>query len=139
MAHEDLRREHVIERSSDRAFALVFVAAFVLICGWPLLHGASPRWWAGALAAVLAVIGLVKPGLLAGANRAWSALGVALGHIVAPAVLAVLFYAVLTPVGMLMRLTGNDSMRLKRERDAASYWIARKPPGPPADSMKNQF
>ena len=139
MAHEDLNREQLVEGSSDRNFGLVFAGAFLLIGGLSLLHAESVRWWAFLVSAVFGGIALVRPSLLAGLNRLWTRFGVLLGKIVSPIALGVLFYAALTPVGILMRLAGKDPLRLKRDAGADSYWIERKPPGPAPDSMTNQF
>lgn len=139
MAHEDLAREQHVEGSSDRTFGLAIAVLFLLMALAPLRHGHAPRWWALAVAAPLGLIGLVKPVLLARANRLWIKLGVLLGKVVSPIALGILFYGVLTPLAAVMRLTGQDPLRLKLDPDADSYWIARKPPGPPPDSMTNQF
>ena len=139
MAHEDLSREQGAEGSSDRSFGLVFAAGFLLVAGWPLLHGEMPRWWAAILASSLALIALTRPALLAGPNRLWTRLGILLGKVISPVALAIVFYGVLAPVGALMRLTGKDPLRLKRDSRADSYWVRRNPPGPPPDSMSNQF
>ena len=139
MAHEDLTREQRLEGSSDRSFGLVFAGFFLIIACWPLLHREEPRGWAFVISVVFAVIALLKPALLAGINRLWIKLGVLLGKVVSPIVLGVLFYCVLTPVGSIMRLTGKDALRLKRDHSMKSYWIPREPPGPPPDSMTNQF
>jgi predicted membrane metal-binding protein len=139
MAHEDLSREQHVESSSDRAFGLVFAAAFGLVCLWPLLHHEPPRWWALALAILLALVALTRPVLLAGLNRLWTRLGVLLGKFVSPVALGILFYGVITPLGVLARLAGKDPLRLKREPAATSYWIERQPPGPPPGSMNRQF
>jgi len=139
MAHEDLTRAQQVEGSSDRSFGLVFAMVFLLIAAWPLMHGAVPRWWAGAAAVIFAAIALTKPNLLTGLNRLWIKLGVLLGKLVSPIALGILFYGVLTPIGAVMRLSGKDPLRLKRDASAGSYWIQRKPPGPPPDSMTNQF
>jgi hypothetical protein len=72
-------------------------------------------------------------------NRWWIKLGVFLGKVVSPVALGIVFYAVVVPIGFLMRVTNKDPLRLKREADARTYWIARTPPGPPPDSMTNQF
>jgi hypothetical protein len=98
-----------------------------------------PRWWAAGVAAFFGVIALTNPTLLASLNRLWIKLGVLLGKLVSPIALGVLFYGVLVPIGVVMRLTGKDPLRLKRDTGAASYWISRTPPGPPPDSMTNQF
>jgi len=139
MAHEDLSRDQEIEGSSDRSFGLVFTAVFLLIAIWPLFYRESPRWWAVALATIFAIIATWKPALLAGLNRLWLKLGLLLGKIVSPIALGILFYGVVAPIGLVMRLTGKDPLRLKLDSGANSYWILRKPPGPPPDSMTNQF
>lgn len=139
MGHEDLSREEHIEGSSDRSFGFVFAAVFALIALWPLLHQGGVRVWALVVAAAFALIAVVRPTLLATPNRLWMKLGLLLGKIVSPIALGILFYAVLTPLGVLMRLTGKDPLRLKRDAAAASYWIPREPPGPPPGSMTNQF
>ena len=139
MGHEDLSREEHIEGSSDRSFGFVFAAVFALIALWPLLHHGGVRVWALAVAAAFGLIAVVRPALLATPNRLWMKLGLLLGKIVAPIALGILFYAVLTPLGVAMRLAGKDPLRLKRDDAAASYWISREPPGPPPGSMTNQF
>jgi hypothetical protein len=139
MAHEDLSREQQIEGSSDRSFGLVFAAMFVIVACWPLLRLQPPRWWALGAASVLVIISFWKPAFLAYFNRLWTRLGLLLGRIVSPVALGILFYAVLAPIGAIVRLTGKDPLRLKLDPGAASYWIERSPPGPPPDSMTNQF
>jgi hypothetical protein len=139
MAHEDLNRIQAVEASSDRAFGLVFAAVFLVIAGWPLFYGEALRWWAVGIAAAFAAIALLKPSLLAGLNRQWIKLGLLLGKIVSPIALGILFYCVVAPIGLVMRLSGKDPLRLKLDPGAKSYWIPRKPPGPPPDSMTNQF
>ena len=139
MAHEDLNREQQIEASSDRNFGLVFAAVFIVVGALPLLHGESIRWWSFVVSAIFGGVALVRPSLLAGLNRLWTRLGLLLSKVISPIALGVLFYAALTPVGILMRLTGKDPLRLKRDAGLDSYWIARQPPGPPPDSMTNQF
>ena len=139
MAHEDLNREQHVEGSSDRAFGLVFAGVFFLIGSWPILHGESPRWWAMGIAVGIALVAVLKPGLLAPLNRFWLKLGLLLGRIVSPIALGILFYGAFAPIGLWLRLSGKDPLRLKRDRDSSSYWRPRKPAGPPPDSMTNQF
>ncbi len=139
MAHEDLKRDQHVEGSSDRAFGLVFAGVFLVIAGIPLFHGEALRWWSVGVAAVFALVALVKPALLAGLNRLWMKLGILLGKVVSPIALGILFYVVITPIGIMIRLTGKDPLRLKFDSDAESYWIPREPPGPPPGSMNNQF
>lgn len=139
MAHEDLTREQQVEGSSDRSFGLVFAAVFLIIACWPLFYGETPRWWSVVVSAAFAVIALLKPALLARLNRLWMKFGILLGKVVSPIALGILFYGVLTPIGAVIRLTGKDPLRLKLDSGADSYWIRREPPGPPPDSMTNQF
>jgi hypothetical protein len=139
MAHEDLSREQQVQGSSDRSFGLVFAAVFLIIACWPLLHGETPRWWSAGVAAVFASIAVVKPALLGRLNRLWMKLGILLSTAVSPIALGILFYGVFAPIGALIRLTGKDPLRLKRDPQVESYWLPRKPPGPPPDSMTNQF
>ena len=139
MAHEDLNRTQLVEGSSNRTFGLVFAGVFLVITAWPLFHGEALRGWASAIAAAFALVALAKPTLLTRPNQLWMKLGIVLGKVVNPIALGILFYGVFTPIGAAMRLTGKDSLRLKFNPNADSYWILRDPPGPPPDSMTNQF
>jgi hypothetical protein len=125
--------------SSDRAFGLVFTAFFAIVAVLPMLRSEPPRPWAFAAAGVLLALALAAPRLLAPLNRLWLKFGDLLHRIVSPIALAILFYGVVTPTGLLMRLFGKDPLRLRFDREAKSYWIAREPPGPPPESLKDQF
>ena len=124
---------------SERSFGLVFAAVFAIISLWPLLSAEKARLWLLAIAAIFLAAAFVAPHTLAPLNRLWYRIGILLGKVVTPLVLGVLWFAVVTPVGLLMRLFGKDPLRLKREPAAKSYWIERSPPGPIAGSLKNQF
>jgi hypothetical protein len=139
MAHEDLNRDQVIEGSSDRAFGGVFALVFLIVAAWPILHASPPRWWALALATVFSGVAWLRPSYLAPLNRRWIKLGVFIGQVVSPVALGVLFFGMLTPVAIVMRLAGKDPLLLKRDPNASSYWHVRKPPGPRPDSMNQQF
>ena len=105
----------------------------------PLLHDNPVRWWALAAAAVFCGLALLLSRALAPLNRLWSRFGLLLSKIVSPIVLALLYFLTVVPVGLLMRLSGKDPLRLRFDPKAESYWIPRTPPGPAPDSMKNQF
>ena len=139
MAIEDLNREQHVEGSSDRTFGLVFAGVFLLIAGWPLIHGEAVRWWSVGISAVFALVAFIRPALLAELNRLWMKLGILLGKIVSPIALGILFYVVITPIGLMIRVAGKDPLRLKFDPEADTYWIPREPPGPPPGSMNNQF
>ncbi|RZJ24568.1 MAG: hypothetical protein EOO54_09035 [Haliea sp.] len=125
---------------SERSFGFLMSAAFALLAGYLLLRSAAVLAAGLAAGAALAfgLLALARPRMLAPLNRAWFALGQLLGRIVNPLVLGVIFFVVLSPVGLLTRAFGRDELRIRR-RHAASYWIERTPHGPPGDSFKNQF
>ncbi len=137
--HEDFGREDEHRPGSPRGFGLVFAVVFLLIALWPLTGDGGPRLWALTLAAALAIVAWLRPRLLAAPSAAWSRFGLALHRLVSPVVLALLFYAVVTPLGALMRATGGDPLRLRFDADADSYWIPRRPPGPPPETLRRQF
>ncbi|MBX3627670.1 MAG: hypothetical protein KF892_21855 [Rhizobacter sp.] len=139
MSHEDLTREEEVEGSSDRSFGVVFAVVFLIIALFPLLHAGAVRWWSVGVSAAFAVVAFTVPSILAVPNRLWMKFGLLLAKIVSPIALGILFYLVFTPIGLLMRLSGKDPMRLKADPNAKSYWIDREPPGPPPQSMTNQF
>lgn len=112
----------------------MFAAVFAVLGLWPGLSGLAPRWWSLAVAAACAGLALLRPAALAPFNRLWFRFGLALHRVTTPAILAVLFFAVFTPAGMVLRLLGKDPLRLRRGGD--SYWLPRA--APPQD-MRNQF
>ena len=137
--HEDIRREHEVVGSSDRAFGLTFAGFFAILAGLSWWREGE-RWplWLGA-AAAFALVGLVLPRLLAPLNKAWTKLGMLLFLVVNPAVMFLLFATTIVPIGLIRRALGKDSLRLRFDPDAPSYWISRDPPGPAPSSMKKQF
>ena len=139
MAHEDLTRVERVEGSSNRSFGLVFAVVFLMIAAWPILDGRALRWWAVVIAATFALLAVLYPSVLTLPNRWWTKFGLLLGKVVSPIALGLLFFGVITPLGAVMRLTGKDPLRLQLDRKTDSYWIPRDPPGPPPESMTNQF
>lgn len=139
MAHEDLSREHAAEGGSDRSFGLVFAGVFAVVAFVPALRGHGVRLWAIVPAAAFAVAALTRADLLAPLNRAWTRLGLMLARWVNPIALGAIYYLVITPIGLLMRRSGRDTMSRRADPAAASYWIVREPPGPPPDSMGHPF
>lgn len=137
--HEDVSRSHAVKASSNRAFGWVFTAVFLVIAVWPLVQHGTVRWWSLVVSGVFLLITVAAPALLALPNRLWQRFGVLLNRIISPIVLAILFYAVVTPMGMLMRVFGKTNLRLKRNASEKSYWIPRDPPGPKPDSLNHQF
>ena len=137
--HEDFSRTQEVKGSSNRAFGWTFVAVFLIVGLWPLGFNHGLRWWAVITAALVMVATLAVPGVLTIPNRLWLRFGALLHRLVSPVVLALMFYVVVTPVGLLMRALGKDLLGLKRGDPLASYWIKRDPPGPKPSSMSKQF
>jgi hypothetical protein len=137
--HEDFSRTEEVKGSSDRSFGLVMAGFFTLVALSPLLHGRELRFWALIPASLFLLLAFAAPRLLHPLNRLWLAFGLLLYKLVSPLALAILFYLAVVPTGLLMRAFGQDPLRLRRDPAAASYWLPREPPGPPPDSMKNQF
>lgn len=94
--------------------------------------------WAVGVSIVFAILAIAAPNLLTPLNRAWMQFGALLHRIVSPIVLAVLFFVVITPFGLVMRVMKRDPLRLSRHEDR-SYWVDRMPPGPRPDSLDKQF
>ncbi len=137
--HEDLGRGHEAKQGSPRGFGIVFAVVFAVIGLWPLMDGEGARAWALVLAAVLLVLALMRPALLAPLNRLWLGLGAVLHRIVNPLVMGLMFFAIIMPTALVLRLMGKDLLRRRFHPGAESYWIPREPPGPEPQSMRNQF
>ena len=135
--HEELERDVPPAGSSDRAFGLVFAVVFAVVGLWPLLHAAPPRLWPFAPAALALGFALFAPRRLAPLNRAWTRFGHLLARLTNPLVLGLLFFLVVTPMGLAMRALGKDPLRRRLEPEAASYWIRRPLPAP--GPMSRQF
>ena len=137
--HEDFSREHEVRSSSDRAFGLVVAAFFAALALVPMPLHRAPRVWALPIAAAFLLVAIVRPVLLAPLNKLWARLGLLLNRITNPVIMVILFYGAVTPIAFLMRIAGKDQLSLEWEPQARSYWIPRTPPGPPPESMRDQF
>ena len=138
-AHEFQAREEVGKISSERNFGLVFACFFLLLVALSLYNGRTSWHYWLPLAALSALLAYLAPDALAPLNRLWAKFGHILHMIVSPLILGILFYGCISPIGLLMRFAGKDSMRRKFEPAAQSYWIIREPPGPAPETFKHQF
>ncbi len=140
--HEDFGREDEVKVGSDRSFGLTVGGILALIGVVRWVFGDGLGWLTAVflcVGAVLVLAGLIAPRILAPFKRAWMKLALLLYKVTNPIVMGLLFYFSVTPVALLMKLFGKDPLRLKFDAAASSYWIAREPPGPEPESMKQQF
>lgn len=138
-SHETLWRPEEAPVSSNRSFGLTFAGAFAALGAISLWRGGLERgaWELGLAVGLLAVAGFA-PGMLAPLNRTWAWIGRGLSHVVTPLLILVLFYGVVTPVGLAMRAVGKDPLRLRRNRQSSSYWIDCREESKTSD-MRRQF
>ncbi len=137
--HEDFNREEKVKGSSNRSFGLVFTVVFFLIGLFPLLGSGPVRLWSLGLGGAFFVVSFLRPDVLQPLNRLWTQFGLLLNKIISPVILAVLFFLVVTPTGLLMRLFSGNPLKPRFDPKADSYWIKRDPPGPKPESMSDQF
>ncbi|MEE4015421.1 SxtJ family membrane protein [Roseibium sp. FZY0029] len=114
-----------VRMGSERNFGLVFAAVFALIGLWPITDGAAPRWVLLGLSAVFIALAMFAPQVLRVPNRLWFKLGLLLGAVVAPIVMAIVYLVVLIPIGLAMRASGKDPLSKKMDPTEKSYWITR--------------
>ncbi|HIO23050.1 MAG TPA: hypothetical protein EYN22_01490 [Nitrospinaceae bacterium] len=137
--HENLDKEEEVKVSSDRSFGIVFTLVFLAMGVWVVSGGQSKGWLFFVSAALFLVVAIARPSILGPLNRAWAKLGLLLGQVFNPILLGVVFFLVVTPMAVIRRLLGKDSLHLKSKSNLESYWIDRSPAGPKFGSMTKQF
>jgi len=137
--HEDVNRAETVTVGSDRSFGWVFTVfcAIVAAIQFWLGHGAAWGWLIAS--AAFAGTTLVYSRALRPLNILWFKFGMLLHLVVSPVVLGIMFFAVFTPIGWLMRLSGKRPLSLRFDAAAQSYWVQRRPPSPPPGSFDQQF
>jgi hypothetical protein len=125
-----------IKISSNRSFGLVFFVVFLLIAIYPLTNNEEIRIWSIILSLIFLILGLLKSKFLYPLNILWFKFGVFLGKIVSPIIMSIIFFLVVTPIGLLMRLFGKDILHLKLNKKKRTYWIEKSVI---KSTMKNQF
>jgi hypothetical protein len=124
-----------IKISSNRSFGIVFFIVFILIAIYPLINNGELRIWSLILSFVFLILGLLNSKILYPLNKIWFKFGLLLGRIVSPLVMAIIFFLVVTPIGLLMRILNKDLLNLKFNK-SKSYWIKKNEQ---KSKMKNQF
>lgn len=137
--HESQGSSEELVVPSERSFGNVFAGVFALVGGYRMWRGhADAALWLGG-SAVFVALAWWWPGPLRPLNRLWARFGALLHHIMTPLIMALMFFGVITPIGLLMRLLGKDPLRLQQEPGAASYWVPRSEAASREGAMKDQF
>ena len=125
-----------IKMSSNRSFGLVFFFVFLIVGLWPLMREESPKIWLLIISIFFLVLGVVNSKLLTPLNKVWFKIGIFLGNLVAPIVMGIIFFLVVTPIGLIMKIIGKDVLQKKYDKKKKSYWIKRDDS---FNTMKRQF
>ena len=124
-----------VKISSNRSFGIVFFIVFLLIALYPLISGGELRLWSFITSVIFLILGILNSIVLTPLNKLWFKFGIFLGKIVSPIIMGIIFFLVVTPIGLLMRFIGKDVLNLKFNSHK-SYWVEKKGP---KSKMKNQF
>ena len=124
-----------IKISSNRSFGFVFFVVFFVISLWPILSENEIRIWSLILSVIFLILGILNSKILAPLNKVWFRFGIFLGNFIAPIVMGVVFFLVVTPTGILAKLFKKDLINLKKNNDK-TYWVEKKET---ISNMKNQF
>ena len=125
-----------IKINSNRNFGIVFFFVFLIISLWPLTNENPLRVWSIFVAIIFLILGLMNSKLLTPLNILWFKFGKLLGFIIAPIVMGIVFFIVITPIGLFMKIIGKDLLNDKYNNKNKSYWINREKS---KGTMKQQF
>ena len=124
-----------VKIGSNRSFGIVFFIVFLLIAIYPLINSGELRLWSLIISIFFLVLGLINSKILNPLNKLWFKFGVFLGKIISPLVMGIIFFLVVTPIGLIMRLLNKDLLKLNFNK-TNTYWIEKTEP---KSKMKNQF
>ena len=123
-------------QSSNKSFGLLFFVVFLILALWPLKNGSNINLYFIITSTIFLILGLINSKLLSPLNKSWIKLGEILGMIIAPIVMALVYFVILTPVSFIVRIFGKDLLGLKFLKEKETYWIKRKKN---IGTMKKQF
>tara|TARA_Y100000817_G_scaffold269242_1_gene226697 strand:+ start:404 stop:793 length:390 start_codon:yes stop_codon:yes gene_type:complete len=124
-----------IKIGSNRSFGVVFFVVFLLIGLWPILKGNEIRIWSIVISLIFLILGILNSKILTPFNKVWFRFGIFLGNFISPIIMGIVFFLVVTPTGLIMKLFRKDLINL-RKNNSSTYWIEKKDI---KSSMKNQF
>ena len=120
---------------SNKSFGIIFFVVFLLISFYPLLNNESIRLWSLIISTIFLILGILNSNLLSPLNKLWFKFGLLLGKVVSPLIMGIIFFLVVTPTALIMRIIGKDLLSLKFN-NKKSYWIEKTGP---KSKMKDQF
>jgi hypothetical protein len=129
-----MKKLNKISKRSNITFGILFFILFLIISLYPLKSDGVIRVWSIILSLIFLIITIIRPNLFIFLNKLWIQFGILLGKIISPIVMSLVFFFVVTPIGILLRIFKKDVMGLKR--GAYTYWINREDK---IQSMKKQF
>ena len=124
-----------IKISSNRNFGIVFFIVFLVVAIYPLINSNEIQIWSLILSLLFLILGLINSKILTPLNKLWFKFGIFLGKIISPIIMGIIFFFIVTPIGVIMRLLSKDILNLKYNSEN-SYWIKKNGP---ESKMKNQF
>ena len=128
-------KKNKIVISTNRSFGIVFFIFFFIIATYPLINGGDIRIWSIFIAVTFLILGLLNSRILTPFNKIWIKFGVLLGNLISPIILGIIFFLIITPTSLIMKILGKNLLNLKKN-NKSSYWVER----PKIKSkMKNQF
>ena len=123
-------------KSTNKSFGLLFFIVFLILGLWPLKNGENFNYYFILISLIFLILGIINSSLLTPLNRLWVKFGEILGLIIAPIVMAIVYFIILTPVSLIVRLFGKDLLGINFTKNSNSYWIERKKK---LGSMDKQF
>ena len=124
-----------IKIGSNKSFGVVFFIVFLLIAIYPLINNGELRIWSSIIAIIFLILGLINSKVLTPLNKLWFKFGLLLGKVISPIIMGIIFFLVVTPIALIMKIIGRDLLNLKFNK-GKTYWIEKNDP---KSSMKNQF
>ena len=127
-------KDQKIKIGSNKSFGIVFFIVFLIIAFWPMLNGNEINYWLLAISIVFLILGLINSKILTPLNKIWFKFGILLGNVIAPIVMGIIFFLIVTPTSIIMKILGKDLLNLKKTKNQ-TYWNKKVN----ASSMKKQF
>ena len=124
-----------VKLGSNRSFGIVFFIVFLIIAFYPIINGETARIWSIIISLIFLLLGLINSKLLTPLNKVWFKFGLFIGKIISPLIMGIIFFLVVTPISILLKIFGKDVLNLKFNNNK-TYWIEKNGP---KSNMKKQF